>query len=588
MKNHGEAAMKTVEIHEWIKRGQDILDRATQTIEQAPSDPVRALLSRVPKSVVPTNDAIRVVFAGQYSAGKSSILTAMTGRDDIAIGADITTQEAHEYDWNGIKIIDTPGIHTQVRPDHDAVTYEAISSADLLVFVTTNELFDSHVASHFRKLAIDQDKAHEMLLVVNKMRRCAAGNTPAAQEVIQEDLRNVLAPFTPEQLRTSYIDAEAVIAAAGESDEKIAQILIKKSGFAAFIEEFNGFVRDRGLGSKYTTTLYTLQQILQEAIGTESTGDVDIDCIKKILLQKRRALVETQSQIPRSVANQVHTVTSAIRREGNEVADIIHGNADPKDVNKKMAQAQTRVQERTDELVHRVQITVEEQFAHLAERVAQITESQLAKELLPRLVARLEVDLAGLEVDPANLAKARQVSDATQQLGHFLVKNSFNPSATTLGGFFKLNQYSGTATHDAVKAVGHFFDKSFVPWEAVKWTRNIARAGQALAVVGTVVSFVLQIKEDVDAAKLDADLRESRAGLRAGFNEAAHAIEMHFDKTTGQYVQETIGQELEAIDQQLAELRQLQESHSALSLDLYGLLEETQALIQDMHTNSAF
>jgi len=116
----------------------------------------------------------------------------------------------------------------------------------------------------------------------------------------------------------------------------------------------------------------------------------------------------------------------------------------------------------------------------------------------------------------------------------------------------------------------------------------LPQSGQALAVVGTVVSFVLQIKEDVDAAKLDADLRESRAGLRAGFNEAAHAIEMHFDKTTGQYVQETIGQELEAIDQQLAELRQLQESHSALSLDLYGLLEETQALIQDMHTNSAF
>lgn len=35
------------------------------------------------------SDAIRLVFAGQYSAGKSSILKMLTGRADIAIGADI-------------------------------------------------------------------------------------------------------------------------------------------------------------------------------------------------------------------------------------------------------------------------------------------------------------------------------------------------------------------------------------------------------------------------------------------------------------------------------------------------------------------
>lgn len=36
---------------------------------------------------------IKLVFAGQYSAGKSSILKMLTGRNDIAIGAGITTQK---------------------------------------------------------------------------------------------------------------------------------------------------------------------------------------------------------------------------------------------------------------------------------------------------------------------------------------------------------------------------------------------------------------------------------------------------------------------------------------------------------------
>ena len=104
------------------------------------------------------SNAIRLVFAGQYSAGKSSILKMLTGREDIIIDADITTQEVHTYNWQGIEVIDTPGIHTQLRPDHDEISYEAIASADMLVFVITNELFDSYIADHFRKLAIDKDK----------------------------------------------------------------------------------------------------------------------------------------------------------------------------------------------------------------------------------------------------------------------------------------------------------------------------------------------------------------------------------------------------------------------------------------------
>ena len=128
----------------------------------------------------------------------------LTGRKDISIGADITTQKAHVYDWNGIEVIDTPGIHTQLRPDHDEISYKAIASADMLVFVITNELFDSYMANHFRKLAIDKDKAGEMILVVNKMERAAEGNTIEQQNIIREDLKKVLFPYTPEQLNLSF------------------------------------------------------------------------------------------------------------------------------------------------------------------------------------------------------------------------------------------------------------------------------------------------------------------------------------------------------------------------------------------------
>jgi small GTP-binding protein len=575
--------MATVEIHEWLERAHGLLKRVTSAIEAAPSEKVRALLPRLPTSVVPQEEAVRVVFAGQYSAGKSSLLKVMTGRDDIAIGAGITTQEAHEYDWNGVQIIDTPGVHTELRPDHDATTYEAISAADLVVFVVTNELFDAHLAGHFRKLAIERDKAHEMLLVVNKMRRAAGGNTPASQEVIREDLRKVLAPFTPEQLHISFIDAEAALESKQEADADIGRVFLKKSGIPAFLDQFNGFVREKGLASRYTTALYQIEQVLQEGLAAESTGDKDVDGLEELLLQQRRALMEMQTQLPHSVEHQVQQATSGIRQDGRAVADLVHGGSDPKAIDSKLREAQDRVQQRADELADLVQSTVEQHMETLSERVNQIAQSELAKELLPRLIARVEVDLGEIDVDPQVLTKARKASDVSRQLGEFLIKNSFNPTARTFGGIFKLNQYSGTATHGAVKAVGGFFGKSFKPWEAVKWTRAIANAGRVLAVAGTVLTFVLQLKEDADQSKLEADLRESRSAVRAGFNDVANVIEMHFDKATGTYVAKTIGQRLAEADQQLTELREMQQSRGDLFQDLVGLLDDARSLIRDMH-----
>ena len=206
------------------------------------------------------SDAIRLVFAGQYSAGKSSILKMLTGRADIAIGADITTQQAHTYDWNGIEVVDTPGIHTQLRPDHDEISYDAIASADMLVFVVTNELFDSYMADHFRKLAIDKDKAGEMILVVNKMDRTAEGNTGEQQNIIREDLKKVLEPYTPEQLNLSFLDAESYLESIEEraEDPELADELVARSGYAQFIDTLNRFVEEKSIPSKLTTELYDI------------------------------------------------------------------------------------------------------------------------------------------------------------------------------------------------------------------------------------------------------------------------------------------------------------------------------------------
>lgn len=571
--------MKDLALGQWSERGQTLLDRAREIFKAAPSDKVQELAQRIPGEVAPPDESVQVVFAGQYSAGKSSILKAMTGREDIETGGGITTQQVQELDWNGIRVADTPGVHTELRPDHDETTYEAISRADLLVFVVTNELFDSHMAEHFRKLAIGREKAHEMLLVVNKMQRCAEGNTPEAQEVIRQDLQSVLAPFTPEQLRLSFVDAEAALEARAGEDEDVRRIYRQRSGFDSFIDNLDAFVQEKGLAARYTTSLYTLEQALQEALAAETSDDPDVDALQELLIQQRRAFVESKARLSQAVESKVQQTISRIREEGRNAAELIHHEADSEAVNRELAAAQGRVQEQVDALSGSVQETVEGHVRDLAARVDGIAASEFVKELMPRLAERVQA----IDVDPKTLSGARQSVDAAHRLGKFLVEHSFNP--TDGASLFKLGPYSGTAAHGVVKDIGHFFGKSFQPWEAVKWARTIANAGRVLSVAGVVLTVALQVKEDVDAAKLERELRESRTAVRAGFGEAAHAIELHFDEATNTYVAETMDQRLAEVDGQLRELRDMRRSRSDLFRELTDLLEDTRSLISEMHAS---
>jgi len=572
---------KQFELPQWTARGNALLARARQCLVTAPGEKMQMLAEKVPPEILPSDKSVRLVFAGQYSAGKSSIIKSLTGREDIATGAGITTDKTYTYEWNGIAITDTPGIHTESRPDHDEISYRAIAGSDLLVFVLTNELFDSHLAEHFRKLAIERDKAHEMMLVVNKMSRCAKGNSPEARGVIREDLRRVLAPFTPEDFRVTFTDIKAALESKTKTDEKIARILWKKSGFDQFIQELNSFVRKKGLSSRYTTALYGLEQILLEALASESTGDPDADALEELLLQRRRALLDAKNRIIQAVEGEVQPVCAKIRQEGRRIAEMIHASADFETVNQEIQAAQELAQSLVEQLDEALQLTIDKHLEALGDRFSDIVNSELAKELSSCLDRLKQASISSESME--TIKKAPEISS---KLGAFLVRNSFMPKAGTLEGLFKLDQYSGTATHSAVKNIGHFFGKSFKPWEAVKWTRHVANAGRVFAVAGTVLTLILQIKEDADAAQLEVDLRDSRSAVRTGFNDATHVIEMHFDKATQSFVSSTISSEIEEVGSQLDELRNLQQTRSNLFQNLLGLLEETRGLITNIHSTN--
>lgn len=267
---------------------------------------------------------LNIVFVGQYSAGKSTILRMLTGRDDIAIGAGITTEQTSSFLWNGIVITDTPGIHTEQRPDHDEISYRAIAGADILVFVVTSQMFDANIASHFRKLTIEKDKANEMILVVNKMQMTAEGNTAHQQEIIKGDIAKVIDPYTPEQLHLCFLDAKSYLdgVAKKESSPERAERLINRSGCAEFVDTLNRFVDEKGYSSTLTTELYQIEDVLQHAIDAlelKSEND-DLNALEENFVQQRNKLFDARSRLRSEIRNLFSNTSCKIRETGLDAA----------------------------------------------------------------------------------------------------------------------------------------------------------------------------------------------------------------------------------------------------------------------------
>lgn len=523
--------------------------------------------------------AIRLVFAGQYSAGKSSILKMLTGRTDIAIGADITTQQAHTYDWNGIEVVDTPGIHTQLRPDHDEISYDAIASADMLVFVVTNELFDSYMAAHFRKLAIDKDKAGEMILVVNKMDRTAEGNTGEQQKIIREDLIKVLEPYTPEQLNLSFLDAESYLESVEEraEDPELADELAARSGYAQFIETLNRFVEEKSIPSKLTTELYVIDDRLEKAIKElqPKSSDADIDALEESFMQQRHLLIEARGRLQQEVKDIYTTAASQIRDIGLDAANLLVEGCKQDEVEDELQKSIRKAEDIIEKCQSDAVEIIDARLNEMGQQLEVIENSDFSRDLKSRLNGKFE----GL---PEGIKKI--ISNAGpdfQKAGQAVLNNAYK--AGTQGGL-KLTNFSGSTIHQMVLKVGHGVGFKFKPWQAIKITKGIAIGGQVLSALGVGFSVFMQIKADQDEERIREDLKNNRQNIRSQFNVVANELEDY----ARQYIKDNVNRPLETsiatIDGNIQEIRDTRSNRSAACRQLEELQRDCRLLIQDIHS----
>ncbi len=560
---------KIVSISDWTQKSELLLQKVKDVLEQ-----VGYKESPLPTSVFDIEKPISIVFVGQFSAGKSTIIKALTGIEDIEIGEGIKTMETHSYDWNGIEVVDTPGIKTIIRPDHDEISYKAIARADMLVYVVTEELFDDLVGQNFRKLLLEKDKADEMILVVNKM--ADIGNTEENRMVKLKDLEKVTTPYSPADLRTVFVDAESYIDSLSEDDPDIAEGLKERSNYDQLVETLNEFVADKGISSRLTTVLYKLFDILQDAIPhfQSSTGDDDVDAVEEHMLRERNIISQASWRIESAVKAIYESAASEIRDKGRSIANDIYDCSDESAAEAMLEKAYSDVNEISSRCEKDVVAKIEELTTDCQAQLDDFYNSDFSNTLRFRLGKRKDGGNAIIN----QILKTDWIAQGSSKI----IANTTGANAAANG----LKAFSGSNAHKWVLNIGHYFGHSFKPWEAVKWVKKINIAGKALGVFGVVFSWGMQAKEDIDEDRRNREIRDNREKLRAAFSDAADRLVIHYNNAMNKLLNENYRKRIGEIDNKILDIRALRKNKS----DACNLLEATQnecrQLISDIHRES--
>ncbi|MGK3964069.1 GTPase [Sorangium sp. So ce118] len=504
---------------------------------------------------------LTIAFVGQYNAGKSTILRVLTGREDIGIDSDVCTDAVTAYDWNGVRLLDTPGIHAGYA-DHDEKTYAAIDRADLLVFVVTNELFDDTMGRHFRDLAFAREHARRMLLVINKM-----AQDPGTPDTKRTDIEKVTAPLTTSDFRGVFIDARSWLdaqSAHGQDRDDLLEI----ANIGALIEALNAFIAERGLAGRLSAPLFAMRGIAEQARALLSTDFPEERAALELLHRKRNILLASRARLRTAMSGVIGRAVGDLGKYGDEVAEAIEPGRAEKDVEALHAHAQRRATARSDAFSEEARQCVEAELGDLRPQLDALRDGVLARELRGRVDNASPGGPSSLvgefarpswqarpkeEVLAEWPAKAKKVGDIVNNIGSWAARWATGPAAEG-AAIGSATAVRGSQAHQVLYNAGKFFGVKFQPWGAVKVARAIGNAGLVIAAVGGVLAVVAQIAEDRQQEQYRRQLRDARDGVRSAYRDAALSVQSAFWLQFESFLSDFYDSELRAIDELVEEL----------------------------------
>lgn len=452
---------------------------------------------------------LSLAFSGQYSAGKSTMISALTGRSDIHISADVATDEVQAYRWREIELWDTPGLFAD-RPDHTAKAEKALREADLIVYCLTTNLFDNVTAADFRRLAFENGFAPKIFLVVNKLSMVDVDDTDAYIANLTISIDRTLAPHHVSDFNHAFIDAEEFREGVADGEEG----LLRSSRFEGFIQRLNGWVKQQGLLARLDPPIRLGLASIDEALATLPDGTFQQNP-KLFLLNQQLRIVQSQQ---RRTTAEVRRIGTGVVQHVQLLGEQILSGELGEDQEQAQLGFRTRCEEINKSAFDDLNDTLQEAYEQLQTKLDDFAREPFIAEYFASVDAGAAGyvpnlgEEAGTKVNPIN-------NIAKDLLGKGAEKFSLP------GGILSSSsQVAGSTGHQIVYNVGKFLGKDFRPWEAVNIAKGLGQAVGILSIAMSAYSVYEHVNEESKAKERQRQADQQLSNARLQIRKLAEAM----------------------------------------------------------------
>lgn len=500
------------------------------------------LLERLP---VDAHSTPLLVFTGQYSSGKSTLIKALTNEAaSVVIGSGVTTDAVEEFDWDGdVRLVDTPGVHAG-RPHHDELAEGALQSADLVLFAVTVELFDDVLTAHLQDVLGRLGKSRQTLIVVTK-----AGTMDATEGVREEAIKEAIGSFSPipwvECDGQYYRDGLAL----ADSDHGASRTFIEASGMENVATLINRFASQQGELGRLSQPLQVIIALALEASAV-LTDDPDEQAALTVLARQRSALSKKRIHLNNLIEARAAQFRADAVRAATQFADRIEGDEENPSADRDAA-LDAHLTGLNDDLRNAF-----DRFEDAVRQVLQVQFDDLTSEVLEIEASpygRISVQLGGPEITgfEARHVKVRPGGAPLPPPPNWAgdLSKHLNQFHEFWGAGSGTKAAAGSTGHKVVLKVGKAFGKKFKPWEAVRTANKI---GKIAKVGGVAISIGLEaygvVAEERTAVKVERVRADRRRNITQEVLAQADGIVVDALRAVGSDLEDTFRPSFQRID----------------------------------------
>jgi len=500
---------------------------------------------------------LSIAFIGQYNAGKSTLIKALTGDESVRISAEICTDKVTEYAWQDVLLLDTPGIYAG-NTEHDDITLERISKCDLLVFVVPNELFNPQGAAFFQTVANQMQRVGQMVLVVNKMSR----ESGSPQDLLST-ITQVIEPYYPQQFYTCFIDADSYLKSQDPKYIKYQQSLQTKSNFNDFLDSLQKLIQKNELSAKLVTPLHRAVDTLEKSLNFLSTGDKTTRDLLEILRRKKNIIQASQTRARNAYRSELAKLKHEVIMLDEKIASMIDGHHTKEDIEVEIEKVTKEITTLSEKIIGKIQAHLQEELINLQNKLEELQNSPLGK-----TIAR-EITI--------NLVDSKRINDPN-------IPDKFGKSILEKQGgkiLEELGKLSSKVSRDLVYNIGKFLGFKFKPWGAVNGAKFIKGLGPFIAGAGVLFDAAMIAKEEYDDQENQRQLRNARNQVREEFRKLAEKMVKDYELN----IEEAItfyDEELNDIEAKEKDLRSFDQSKHEILTQIENKRQEIKQEIKQL------